>query len=289
MRSFWLRHIPDIELPGQEPDESIENVVEIQREAQSVPANGEYRYQATVNPASILFRESVFVLCKAVRISCEAAKQAVDGLPTWSLSTAHHSSMFALRAFLGLCGIAYIELENQCFLVDVRPSQRKGNRQKRVTHRDDSNEVQLIRITQMGHREWWSVYQRILRTFRGIKWHFPVDDRLTQCKPRVFSRHRNELHYRLKWFYEDLLEEKVIPSFGLFSNEAAEEVVRTLSNHNGSDGPLILNQVLLGNSLFMVRDLSLSSQRLKPIVATIESTVANFTNDLVECWHAHLS
>lgn len=289
MRSFWLRHIPDIDVPGQEPDDSIENVVEIQRETKSVPPTGEHRYQATVNPASMLFQESIFVLCKAVRISCEAAKQSIDGLPTWSLSTAHHSSMFALRAFLGLCGIAYLELENRYYLVDVIPSQRKGNRQKKVSLREDSDEVQIIKVSQMGHREWWSAYQRILRTFKGIKWHYPVDDRLTQCEPRTLSRHRNELHYRHRWFYGDLLEEKAIPSFGRFSNEAAEEVVRTLSNHNGSDGPLILNQVLLGNCLFMVRDLSQSSQRVKPIAATIESIVENFTNDLVECWHSHLS
>ena len=289
LRSFWLRHIPDIDQLGQEPEETLEQDEELRREASSAPSNGEHRFIAEVNPASLLFRESVFVLCKAIRISCESAQQAINGLPTWSISTAHHSSMFALRAFLGLCGIAYIEIENRYFLVDILPSQRKGHRQQKVPFLTDNKELQLIKVPQMGHSEWWSVYKRILRISKNFSWCFPVDTELAQCDTGTLSKHRNELHYRIRWFYEDLLEVKVMPSFGWFNNEAAETVVKKLEDSDGSDGSLILNQMLLGNSLLMLRDLSKLNPSANIITATIEGAIEKFKNDIVENWYSRLS
>ena len=289
LRSFWLEHIPDIDRPGQEPEETLEQDEELQREVSSVPPNGVHRFIVDVNPASLLFRESIFVLCKAIRISCESAQQAINGLPTWSISTAHHSSMFALRAFLGFCGIAYIELENKYFLVDVRPSQRKGHRRQKAPLLTDNKEVQLIKVPQMGHREWWSVYKRILRTSKSFSWSFPVDKELVRCDTGTLSKHRNELHYRLRWFYEDLLDVKVIPSFGSFSSESAETVVKRLEESDGSDGSLILNQMLLGNNLSMLRDLSKLNRSVSITTATIEGTIKKFNNNIVKSWYSRLS
>ncbi len=287
LRSFWLNHIPEIESPGQAPEEVLGQNEILRQEARSVQKNGEYRFEANVSPASQLFRESVFVACKAVRISCEAARQADCGLPTWSISTAHHSNMFALRAFLGLCGIAYLEINDQYFLMDVHPSEPKGHRQKTPSRRAD-NEIQLISVPKMQHREWWIVHQRILRTSaKGFDcWRYPVDEDLDQCDIGMLSRHRNDLHYRLKWFYDDLLEAKPIPSFGWFSDEAANKVVEKLGEEDGSDGTFILNQVLLGNSLAMLEDLSMSSRRVKEIVETINDTIDQFTNGIVASWYS---
>ena len=287
LRDFWLNHIPDIELPVQEPDEVLAQNEILRQEIQWVKEDDEHRFDPDASLAFQLFFESIFVVCKAVRVSCEAARQAANGLPTWSISTAHHSTMFALRAFLGLCGIAYLEIGNQYFLMDVQPSQPKGQRKRRAAHPSD-NQIQLIKIPQqMQHREWWSVYQRILRTSaRNFScWRYPVDKKLAQCKVGVLSKHRNNLHYRLTWFHDDLHEENLIPSFGYFSDEAAEKVVDTLGEDDGSGGVLTLNQVLLGNSLAMLKDLSRSSQRVKEVVETIESTIDQSTNDVVESWH----
>ena len=101
----------------------------------------------------------------------------------------------------------------------------------------------------------------------------------------MLSRHRNDLHYRLTWFHDDLHEESPIPSFGCFSDEAAEKVVDKLGEEDGSGSVLTLNQVLLGNSLAMLEDLSKSSQPVKGVVETINSTIDQFTNDVVESWY----
>ena len=286
LRGFWLNHIPEIESPGQEPEEALGQNELLRQEAHSVQKNGEHRFEANVSPASQLFRESVFVVCKAVRVSCEAARQAAYGLPTWSVSTAHHSTMFALRAFLGLCGIAYLEINNRYFLMDVHPLEPKGHRQKTLSLRAD-NEIQLISVPKMQHREWWIVHQRILRTSAKdfYCWCYPVDEDLAQCDIGMLSRHRNDLHYRLKWFHDDLLEENHIPSFGLFSDEAAEKIVEKLGENDSSDGVHILNQVLLGNSLAMLEDLSKSSPRVKEIVDAINGMIEQLTNDVVASWY----
>ena len=281
MRTFWLRHIPDIERPSQEPEEALEEHEELRREIAFVPGSGIHRFPADVSPASMLFRESVFVLCKAVRISCESARQAAMGLPTWSISTAHHSNMFAVRALLGFCGIGYFELDGKYFLVDVHPTERKGQRQRRAVPSVEDDEVQLMRVSQMGHREWWMVYRRILRSSStGFNWR-PMDKEIALCDIGKLSKHRNDLHYRLRWFYDDLLEEKRMPAFGEFSEEAAEDVVERLDDDAGSDGMLILNQVLLGNTLIMLENLSRDSKRVGSVVATIRAAMRRFMDPAV--------
>ena len=288
LRSFWLRHIPDIDRPAQEPTDTLAQSVDLERESSVAPKTGDHRFQVSVNPASLLFRESVFVLCKAVRVSCESGSQVVAGLPTWSVSTAYHSSLFALRAFLGFCGIGYIILDNGHFLVDVEPSQPKGKRQRKIRQVTDDTEIQLIRVPQIGHREWWLLYQRILRSSKGFNWSFPIDRQSLLCDESIFSKHRNELHYRLRWFYDDLLETKLVSGFGEFDQEAAETVVAKLSEAGGSDGALILNQIVLGNVLSMLIDLSGVSKRVRIVVKEIKTAVDALKNDVVESWFARL-
>ena len=211
LRSFWLSHIPEIESLGQEPVEALEQDERLRQGADLVGDTGERRFNPDVSPASQLFLESIFVVCKAVRVFCEAARQVENGLPTWSISTAHHSAMFALRGFLGLCGIAYLEIDNRFFLMDVRPAEPKGHRQRSSVYIVDTNEIQLVKVPQMRHREWWGIYQRILRTSAATFgcWRYPVDMELARGGTGVLSRHRNNLHYRLVWFYDDLLGDYV--------------------------------------------------------------------------------
>ena len=249
---------------------------------------GERRFEPDVSPASQLLRETIFVVCKAVRVSCEAARQASDGLPTWSISTAHHGAMFALRGFLGLCGIAYLEIENRYFLMDVCPAAPKGQRRKSQVSLVDSGEVQLIRVRQMQQRDWWSVYQRILRTSAGAFrcWRYPVDMDLGQCGTGILSRHRNDLHYRLVWFYDDLLEEEVIPSFGCFGDEAVNGLKNKLEEDSGSDGAIILNQILLRNCLAMLEDLARSSRQVMDVVDTLNGLIEKGSNDIMASWNS---
>lgn len=277
-----------MEFPGTAPDETLDQDETLRREISVVGDAGERRFEPDVSPAAQLFRESVFVLCKSVRILCEAARQADDGLPTWSISTAHQGALFALRGFLGLCGIAYLEINNKCYLMDVKPGEPKGRRSRRPTIHHYTPEVQVINVPQMKHSDWWRVYQRIINTSSETFddcWRYPIDMELGNCKNSVFSRHRNDLHYRLKWFYGDLLENSVVESFGWFSEDSANALARKLNEDGGSDGMIILNQVLLGNSLAMLEDMARSSRRVKDIVDEMDGAIQKFSNDIIVSWY----
>ena len=288
LRTFWYRHIPEISRVGQEPQDTIERNIDFQKEAVVAPRGGDHRFHVSVNPAPTVFREAVFVLCKAVRVSCESASQAADGLPTWAISTAHHSSIFALRAFLAFCGITYVVSERGTFLVDVIPHHQRGNRKKKIRDVGSNREIQLIRTSQMGHKEWWMLYQRMLRISKGFPWSLPVSRTLSLCDPRVFSMHRNQIHYRLRWFYDDLLDGCQVNSFGNYERYEPETLVDALSTRNGSDGTLFLNQVLIGNTISLLSDLGRVSNRVANILSDIDSVICRRTNEVIDSWYSRL-
>lgn len=282
-----MDHIPEIQTPGSKPTEALASNQMLRQHASLVPATGEYRFEPEVNPAAAVFHQSVFAVHAAVRVSCAATKQATDGLPTWSISTAYHASMLALRALVGLCGIAYMVTDGVPLLMDALPSARKGERKRRRPVLSASiNEVQLIKVERMEHRHWWLVFQRLLRSSANLfdRWPYPIDAELARCNAGVMSRHRNDLHYRGAWYYDDLFDDVVFGSFGQFDTEACDEVVGRLEEESGSDGILILNQILLGISVAMLRDLAKDSQRIRPEVDVIDRTIRRFTNGIISTW-----
>lgn len=289
LRNFWLSHIPEEGQLGQKPDETLEQHEILRQETRFVTNEGEHRFEPEASLAPQLFSEAVFIACKAIRVSCEAAAEVVGGLPTWSISTAHHSTLFALRAFLGLCGVAYLEIDGRYFLLDVRPREIKGRRGG--VHRQlDTKAAQLIQVPQLGHRDWWKIYQRILHTSGEAFgcWPFGVDPALAACDVGTLSRHRNDVHYRLVWFFDDLFEARYVRSFGVFADEIGGNVVERLEDGDGSDGALILNQVLVGNCLAMLVDLARSSRGVKRLVDTVNSLVDRVTNDVVASWYGRV-
>lgn len=287
LRQRWLDHIPEITPAGCRPEERLADNEMLRHEIGLVKENGEHRFEPEVSPASHLLHESVFAIHTAIRVSCEATRQADSGLPTWSISTAHHASMLALRAVVGLCGIAYVEAGGRYVLMDVLPSEPKGRRtRQRRGVRRATGEIQLIRIRRMEHRHWWLVFQRLLRTSESSFgcWPHAFDQALKRCNVRMLSRDRNELHYRGAWFHEDLFDAFVITSFGQHDQDRLQLVVDTLLNSEGSDGVLFLNQILLWSGIGMLRDLATSSSRVRAETKIMECTVHRFRNPIMSTW-----
>ena len=276
LKASWLEHVPEIDPPGCRPQDRLADIPLLQDEAKQVAETGEHRFVPEVHPAPLLFHSSVFAAHRAVRVSCAAWQQVIDGLPTWSLATAHQASMLALQSLLGFCGITYLEIAGRHFLLDVFPAARKGRR-RRLAIRASADDVQLMATPRMEQRHWWLVLQRLLRTSGNAFscWH-SFDPLLSDCDEAVLSRHRNGLLYRGAWYFDDLFDRQSLTSFGLVDTGEGVELVDKLSDPNGSDGSLILNRVLLFNSIAMLRDLGDSSRRVELEVRVIDETLQRF-------------
>ena len=282
LRASWLEHVPEIHPPGGRPSEVLSDNPLLQYEVKRVSATGEHRFVPEVHPASLLFHTSVFAAHRAVRVSCAATQQVVDGLPTWSISTAHQGSMLALQSLLGFCGIAHLAIGGRHFLMDVFPTAPKGKRQQHAATRASSDEVQLMAIPRMEQRHWWLVLQRLLRTSgNAFSCWRPFDPMLPDCDVGILSRHRNGLLYGGAWYFDDLYDSQAWASFGLLDTDRVAEVVERLSEPDGSDGSLVLNRILLANSIAMLRDLGGRSRRVRSEVRVIDDTLQRFGTEAV--------
>lgn len=189
--------------------------------------------------------------------------------------------MLALRALVGLCGIAYLEIDGRNYLMDVFPAARKGARAGGIAIRASGDEVQLMAVPKMEHRHWWLLLQRLLRTSaRFFECWRSFDSMLVDCDVRLLSRHRNELLYRGAWFFDDLHEAQTWESFGnVDAGQDVPEFIDKLSEPTGSDGALILGWVLLGNDMAMLRDLGRHSRRVDAEVQLMTRTLVRFGGD----------
>ena len=189
--------------------------------------------------------------------------------------------MLALRALVGLCGITYLEVDGRNYLIDVFPAARKGARAGNIPISTSSDEIQLIVVPKMEQRHWWLLLQRLLRTSaRFFECWAPFDSMLVDCDVRLLSQHRNELLYRGAWFFDDLHEAQLLESFGgLGTEQGVREFVDKLSEEAGSDGTLVLGQVLLANDVSMLRDLGQHSRRVNAEVQLMARTLLRLEGD----------
>ena len=282
LRQLWLEHIPEIEPAGAGPAELLEENVDLQSEMRRTSSATEHRFEPEVHPAAQVFHEAVFASHRAVRVACAAQRQVDDGLPTWSISTAHQASMFALRSLLGLCGISYIEAEGVQCLVDVFPAGKKGMRGRGSVIRVSRREVQLLRVRKMEQRHWWLVLQRVLRTSsESFRCWRPFGTELASCDVRVLSRERNVLHYRGKWFLGDLYKEDGKDGFGRIAGGEVPDIVDRFVTEGRWDGSLLLNRLLVTNAIAMLRDLGGLSHRVQGEVDIIDRTLGRFGTHVV--------
>ena len=277
LRELWLEHIPEILPAGAVPTEFLEDSLELRSEAEGSATAPEHRFSPEVHPAGQVFHEAVFASHRAVRVACAARKQVDDGLPTWSISTAHQASMFAVRALLGLCGIWYVELGTCRRLVDVFPGRTKGSRGHGRKIRASGREVQLLRVRKMEQRHWWLVLQRVLRTSAndfGCWRRF--ESELASCDVGVLSRERNALHYRGRWFLDDLHRECRTDAFGQVASGDVVSIIGRFDAEGEWDGSVLLNRLLVTNAVAMLRELGGLSQRVQREVELIDGTLTQF-------------
>ena len=287
VRSLWSRYLPgQYELEGLFQWESQLSVI-ILPELAEVREDGEHRFLPKLHPASTVFMEALWFLHKAVRVSCTAGRQVEDGLATWSISTAYQGAMFSLRALLGFVGIGYFDYSGAGYLVDVAPGPRKGRRRGARKEVESPTEVQLMSVPMMGHKEWWLLFQRLQRVWRGFEWLDGFEEELASCAVGSFAKQRNDLHYRLTWYFADLVDADPRPSsFGLFGVPSEPGIVGRLSDRRGSDGVLLLNGLLVRSCIALLGRLASTSRQLEPVLYRLRDVLERFDTAVVGSWSA---
>ena len=285
LQSFWSRHIPSPSDLILDADQESQLTLLVVKELPQADLKPEHRFLPETHPASSVFLESMYSVFKAARVSSAATRQVRDGLATWSISTAYQGAIFALRSLIGLFGIAYIEDGNKGYLVDVAPGPPKGAAGR--TSSTLSQEVQVMRVQKMGHLEWWALFQRLQSTWQGVDGLDKFELELARCPAGTFTKHRNDLHYRLTWYFDDLFEDKLTSgSFGVLSTEREEGLVELLGDPRGSDGVLLLNGLLLGVCISLLRTLAVRNRQLDEALRRLSQVADPLASDIVGSWYA---
>ena len=241
-------------------------------------------FPVEVHPGRHLFQESTFTSHRAVRVFCLAASQAACGSVTWSISTAYQAAVLAVRALLGFCGVAYVS-QNPGFLVDVFPGAAKGRRGGKVPAHGATGYIQVVTIGRLENRDWWSIFKRVLRSSKFSCWRYGIDDQLRRLDVKRWGSHRNELHYGLSWYFDDLLGNTPIDDFGEYSDvKTRSYLAESLVDPGGSDGSLLLAEVLLGNTLSMLADLAQGAPIINAEYQTMLNTIAANGNGIIRRW-----
>ena len=241
-------------------------------------------FPVEVHPGKHLFQESTYATHKAIRVFCLAASQAACSSVTWSISTAYQAAVLAVRALLGFCGVAYVG-QNPGFLVDVFPGAPKGQRGSNVPAHGATGYIQIIPIGRLENRDWWSIFKRVLRSSKFSCWRYGIDDQLQRLDAKRWGSHRNELHYGLAWFFDDLLSSNPIDGFGEYSDvKTRAHLAEGLGDPGGSDSSILLAEVLLGNTLAMLADLAQGAPIVRTEYETMLNTITENGNDIVRKW-----
>lgn len=216
IRSRWAEHIPN-KPPGSPPIESLGDQLETGHSelTNRILAGADATYDSVSGLKSAVFSESIFLLHKAVHVLGVAETNVKSGISTWSLSNSYQSSFFSTLALLGFLGVAVARVKNDYILMDLWPEQVRQKNQRR--RKIDANEdiIRFIKIKSVGHKEIWSLFQRVVRASSLACWPQNFLGLVRNIPTKNIPRQRNMLHYQNhKWIYSDLHQWKIEPAFG---------------------------------------------------------------------------
>ena len=197
----WINALPRLEHSAVAPPSSLSKIEGLAEILVHVPDTGEYRDEFEILRPRVL-HEAIYLLHKAGHVLGAAEQHVRDGLLSWSLSNAYHSSLFSQKATMAFLGLVFPQLNNVTLMIDVWPGQPKGNRKSRLI---ESYDMQFVRMPALQHREHWELFQRMLRVTTIDVWNKNLVQAILRLDIPDFAKQRNILHYsNHKWIFDDL-------------------------------------------------------------------------------------
>jgi len=219
----WLNYLPTIAPPGQAPQEEIADLPDIEELARStLKKPGTLLHQELSYLRSEIFREGIFLFHKASHINSAGLMHVENGVISWSISSAYHSSFFALKSLLCLLGLSFprVKSRKKCLMIDCFPEEGKLSSKQLKKGYQPPPLMKFLLTEDLGHLHYWEIFMRVLRTSEVSVW----DDELISClqhiNPSDFSLQRNLIHYKNNYWpiLIDLYSRRTDLTFACFND-----------------------------------------------------------------------
>lgn len=258
IRTKWLNYLPTIVPPGQVPSEEISElgiVEETATQASLLPGN---QIRKEVNHLrSEVFREGVFLFHKASNVNGGGLFHVDNGMLSWSVSSAYHSSFFSLKSLLCLLGLSFprVKSKNKCLMIDCFPEDEKLSSKQIKKGYQPPPELKFLLMTDIGHEHYWEILQRVLRVSKVSVWDNEIIECLVDFNPKDYTFQRNSIHYINNYWLilDDLFSKKTDLNFALFGD--IKTTISTI-NKETMDYSFFISYVLLNLTYLLIKSLS---------------------------------
>jgi hypothetical protein len=259
LRSKWLKYLPTISPPGQVPSEEVCELIVIDEIATlAAPAPGSQTRKEVAHLRSEIFREGIFLFHKASNVNGGGLFHVDNGMLSWSVSSAYHSSFFALKSLLSLLGLSFPIVksrQNKCLMIDCFPEDEKLSKNQIKKGVQPQPELKFVLMQDIGHQHYWEILQRVLRVSNVPLWDDDIVKCLLNFDSEDYTFQRNSIHYINNYWLilEDLFEKKTDLNFALFG-----DLKTTLSTikKDSLDYTFFVSYVLLNFTYLLIKDLT---------------------------------
>jgi len=280
IRDKWLGYLPEINPPGNAPDEEIADLLDIEEIAgqASIAAGLQIRKEVTYLRSEI-FREGIYLFHKASNVNNSGLFHIENGILSWSISSAYHSSFFSLKSILCLLGLSFprVKSKNKCLMIDCFPENEKLSSKQKKNNYQPPPELKFLLMSDIGHEHYWSILQRVIRVSNIPIWDQEITKYLISFNPSDFTIQRNSIHYKNNFWLivEDLFTRKQEPNFAHFTN--LFNSISKIKKEN-LDYSFLISFLLLHLSYTLIKDISTVAPILSEEFGLINNYLADESN-----------
>ena len=278
----WLSNLPHFQDPVSRPDPSLKEFYSLSAFLISLGDNVPVQHEIG-GLREVIFTEGIYLLHKAINVLCAAELHAKEGILTWSLSSAYHSSFFCAKAIIRILGVATVEAAlRSCWIIDVFPELPKLTSKERKSGMtpEPMTDFLAAQVFRIEHRHIWKIFQRLMRI---SKFEEDILERLRGAfskyfDDKIFPKQRNYIHYNNdRWLFDDLYRFSPDPEFGIRKISAIEKLI--LDNIE-SDFSMLIAISMIYFAINLLTSLSLKTHKIDAELKTIMDSLTSARHPL---------
>ncbi len=272
--SKWLAYLPTIIPPGRPPAEEICDFPDITTLAGEVSKMPGLQMKKEVSYfRSEIFSEGIYLFHKAANVIGNGLIHVENGVLSWSISSAYHSSFFSLKALLCLLGLSFPRVKSlkKCLMIDCFPEPEKLSSKQIKNKYLPPPELKFVLTDDLGHGHYWEILERILNVTTVSFWNKESIECLRNFDADDYAYQRNNIHYiNNHWLIpDDLFTRKLDLDFAYFKD--INSVKETIGKET-ADFSFFTSYILLQLTYSLIKDISQKA----PILLTELNLIDNY-------------